>query len=248
MSAVIICKIIKNKVGKTYQKDRYNKHQTKQSRTPIHTLDAWWLVVGWVTMKIIWRHCMDYILTLWRVIKAILHSHVITYNIIVVSFRCVIDEYMFIASWLMDSPTFGDLHILTVCLVGVYSSWINLKSERYVLWKILTCRVRIYPAKWVVLFLLCMVQAKCCADRLHCCPSGFQCDISNSGCRRKDEFIPWTAKQLQMQLPLANSFRPNETIQSHNTYMLVWVIWVIATVSSISSISSRTSCKCILRL
>ncbi|MEE6528530.1 hypothetical protein FKM82_030949, partial [Ascaphus truei] len=43
-----------------------------------------------------------------------------------------------------------------------------------------------------------IVQAVCCPDHLHCCPSGFSCDGQGS-CVRGELSIPWLSKTAALQ-------------------------------------------------
>jgi len=37
-------------------------------------------------------------------------------------------------------------------------------------------------------------NAVCCSDGLHCCPSGYKCDVSAGSCLKGDEAMPWVEK------------------------------------------------------
>ncbi|KAM6450019.1 progranulin isoform 2-T2 [Liasis olivaceus] len=37
-------------------------------------------------------------------------------------------------------------------------------------------------------------QAVCCQDHIHCCPSGFDCDLSSGSCQKDGDHIPWVEK------------------------------------------------------
>ena len=46
-------------------------------------------------------------------------------------------------------------------------------------------------------FYYALLQAECCSDHLHCCPSGFTCDVAHSRCLRGSDVtsIPWSRKE-----------------------------------------------------
>ena len=38
------------------------------------------------------------------------------------------------------------------------------------------------------------MQAVCCADREHCCPTGYQCDAEHQACTKEQDSIPMTER------------------------------------------------------
>jgi len=41
------------------------------------------------------------------------------------------------------------------------------------------------------LWLLLLLQAVCCSDKQHCCPSGTECDLSAGTCTQESHSLPW---------------------------------------------------------
>ena len=68
------------------------------------------------------------------------------------------------------------------------------------------------------------LQAVCCADGVHCCPSGFKCDLSHGVCRKGTEQLPWLMKILAKPI---SKFEPSDlTLTSaidleHNPHCVV---------------------------
>ena len=36
-------------------------------------------------------------------------------------------------------------------------------------------------------------DATCCSDKQHCCPNGYECDVSSSMCQRKNDFLGYVS-------------------------------------------------------
>ena len=47
------------------------------------------------------------------------------------------------------------------------------------------------PFVWL---LFCIFKAVCCADHVHCCPSGYTCDTSSGQCSKGNEITNWLQK------------------------------------------------------
>ncbi|GFO31881.1 granulin epithelin variant 1 [Plakobranchus ocellatus] len=48
-------------------------------------------------------------------------------------------------------------------------------------------------------------KAVCCSDKLHCCPSGYQCDVSAGRCLKGNDILIWFTKQPARPAPEVNS-------------------------------------------
>ncbi|XP_071498989.1 uncharacterized protein [Diadema antillarum] len=53
-------------------------------------------------------------------------------------------------------------------------------------------------------------QAVCCADMLHCCPSGYKCDTASSTCTKGLNRLPWLTKRPSTKL--VASSKPKDTV------------------------------------
>lgn len=55
-------------------------------------------------------------------------------------------------------------------------------------------RLHLLPPTVRGLGLLPFVQAVCCEDHVHCCPSGFRCDTEKGVCEQGTRQVPWMKK------------------------------------------------------
>ena len=53
-----------------------------------------------------------------------------------------------------------------------------------------------------VCFVYCTLftQAQCCQDHIHCCPSGYSCDVAAGTCQKGNSVIPWSEKFVAKSL------------------------------------------------
>ncbi|KAM9385932.1 progranulin-like isoform 2-T2 [Pholidichthys leucotaenia] len=56
--------------------------------------------------------------------------------------------------------------------------------------------------------------AKCCADGFHCCPLGYDCDLSYTRCIRRGLMYPFLKKQPQTSFPASRIPTPEDTSPS----------------------------------
>ena len=58
--------------------------------------------------------------------------------------------------------------------------------------KLLFCR-RVIIYTCASLIVVVFLQAVCCSDNVHCCPSGYTCDVSEGTCSKGSHSVSWNA-------------------------------------------------------
>ena len=79
--------------------------------------------------------------------------------------------------------------------VGLYDPLWVLEKVAFKLFKNWLKKLNFIFFKFKIIILSCPIKnAICCEDHLHCCPSGYTCDVADGRCNKGDLSIPFLKK------------------------------------------------------
>jgi len=94
---------------------------------------------------------------------------------------------------------------MRLCLY-VYNIWVLTNKDVCMVFKLtwpvdraseFTCEHSSADLMWTVMVWL---QAVCCSDKLHCCPSGSTCDLEAGTCNKDSHSVLWNTVSVNKQL------------------------------------------------
>ena len=88
-------------------------------------------------------------------------------------------------------------------------SFLYHKNSAFMLFVLESLMIRVYKRlnnilMSILYFFFCQIQAVCCSDKLHCCPSGSICDVAQGKCNMSGIVSTWSAKHLAKPAPVVN--------------------------------------------